>query len=119
MSYAVRGRPLAGRGSADAVLQLLNIHKDVDMPEQTSPLLYRVRHLEAPPAADAPWAVTVQSGEDDPEPRVLAYARAEHIAKRLCVALRQSDRLARDDNARAATAYAQEISTERSLSEDD
>ena len=89
------------------------------MPEPTSPLLYRVRRLEAPPAPDAPWAVTVQSGEDDPEPRVLAYALAEHIAKRLCVALRQSDRLARDDNARAAAAYAEEISAERSPSEDE
>jgi hypothetical protein len=89
------------------------------MPEPTSPLLYRVRHLDAAPAPDAPWAVMVQTGEDDPEPRILAYARAEHIAKRLCVALRQSDRLARDDNARAATAYAEEISTARSFSDDE
>jgi hypothetical protein len=87
------------------------------MPELTTPLLYRVRLLEAPPAPDAPWAVTVQSGEDDPAPRLLAYARAEHIAKRLCVALRQSDRLVREDNARAAAAYAEEISAERRPSE--
>ncbi len=89
------------------------------MKEPTLPLLYRVRHLDAPPAPDAPWAVTVQSGEDDREPRILAYARAEHVAQRICVALRQSDGLARDGNARAAAAFAEEITAARSSSDEE
>jgi hypothetical protein len=82
------------------------------------PLLYRVRHLDAPPAEDAPWAVTVQSNADDPSPRILAYARAENVARRICLALRQSDRLARRDNAEAATAYVAEITDTRSSADD-
>ena len=89
------------------------------MTKLTTSLLYRVRHVGAPSPPDAPWAVTVQTGEDDPEPRIVAYARAEHIAERICLALRQSDRLARDDNTRAASAYAGEISAVRSSSEDE
>lgn len=85
----------------------------------TPSLLYRARHVGAPSPADARWAVTVQTGEDDPEPRVLAYARAEHIAQRICLALRQSDRLARDHNSRAAAAYAEEITGVRSSSDDE
>jgi len=81
------------------------------MTEPTRPLLYRVRRVEGPATVRAPWAITVQCvGEDDSEARILAYARAEHIAERICLALRQSDRLAREDNARAASAYATEIS---------
>ena len=70
------------------------------------PLLYRVRLLEPAPTPSAPWAITVQCGEDDPAPRVLAYARAAHIAERICRALRQSDRIAAVDNATAAAAFA-------------
>ena len=70
------------------------------------PIVYRVRLLDPPPAPDAPWGVTVQWGEDDIAPRVLAYARAAHTAERICRALRQSDRIALRDNARAASSFA-------------
>lgn len=42
--------------------------------------LYRYHDAggDAPP--DARWAITVQSGDDDPAPRILAYARAGRIA---------------------------------------
>lgn len=56
----------------------------------------------APPSAR--WAVTVRSGEGDPAPRVLAYAVAEHIAKQICLALRQSHELALGSTRRAAEA---------------
>jgi hypothetical protein len=53
------------------------------------PTLYRHHDAgAAAPSDDARWAITVQSGEDDPHPRILAYARAEHIAKRMCMAMR-------------------------------
>lgn len=52
----------------------------------------------------ARWAVTVQSGDNDPAPRVLAYACAEHIAKQICLALRQSHDIALGSTRRAAEA---------------
>jgi hypothetical protein len=88
------------------------------MSPPTTPLLYRVRHVEEAPAPEAPWAITVQSGANDPAPRVLAYARAEHIAQRICLALRQSDRIAREDNATTATAYSGEATDARITTDD-
>ena len=77
---------------------------------------YRIRHLDTSPLPEASWAVTVQYGEHEPAPRVLVYAATERVAMRVALALRQSDRLAREDNARAAAAYAEEISSARSSS---
>ena len=48
---------------------------------------------ELAPAPAARWAVRVQTGEDDPAPRVLAYAVSERIAKDLVLALRRSRRI--------------------------
>ena len=45
------------------------------------------------PSPAARWAVRVQSGDDDPQPRVLAYAVSELCAKRLVLALKRSDRI--------------------------
>jgi hypothetical protein len=55
------------------------------------PILYRyVDTGDGSASPDARWAVRVQTGEDDPEPTVLAYARSETIAKRLVLALKRS-----------------------------
>ena len=61
------------------------------------PVLYS--YADAGPAAPSPaarWAVRVQTGEDDPEPTVLAYAVSELVAKNLVLALRRSQRISRD-----------------------
>ena len=58
----------------------------------------------APPSAR--WAVTVQAGEGDPAPRVLAYACAEHIARQICLALHQSPEIALGSTRRAAEVFA-------------
>ena len=42
---------------------------------------------DAAPTSTALWAVRVQTGKDDPQPRVLAYAVSELSAKRLVLAL--------------------------------
>lgn len=64
--------------------------------EETSlpPILYG--YVDAGASAPSPaarWAVRVQTGEDDPAPRVLAYAVSEPIAKNLVLALRRSQRI--------------------------
>lgn len=83
-----------------------------------SKLVYSVQFANQAPAPDAPWAITVSSGEGDPSPRVLAYARAEHIAERICLALRQSDRIAREDNAAAAATYVDQVTRVRAPADD-
>jgi hypothetical protein len=88
------------------------------MTPATPRLLYRVTHVDEAPAPEAPWVITVQSGADDPAPRVLAYASAEHIAQRICLALRQSDRIAREDNATTAAAYSKEATDVRITTDD-
>lgn len=45
------------------------------------------------PSPGARWAVRVQTGANDPEPRVLAYAVSELVAKNLVLALRRSQRI--------------------------
>lgn len=75
------------------------------------PLLYRLRLVDPPPAPGAPWAITVQCGEDDPAPRVLAYAHAAYVAERICRALRRSDDLSLRDNAQAAATFAAQANT--------
>lgn len=83
-----------------------------------SKLVYSVQFADPAPAPDAPWAITVSSGEEDPSPRVLAYARAEHIAQRICLALRQSDRLAREDNAATAATFVDPTARAGALADD-
>ena len=81
-------------------------------------LLYRFSRLDPAPNPDAPWAITVQFGDDDPAPRTLAYARSEQVAQRICLALRQSNRTAREDNANAAATYVEEATDARSSADD-
>jgi len=88
------------------------------MARTTTPILYRHHDASAAaPSADARWAVTVQSGEDDPHPRILAYARAaqtvpahelEHVAQSICLALRVLDRTTLEGIPTAAAAYVAE-----------
>ena len=73
----------------------------------SSPISYAVREV---PQSDTVahgtlWAVEVRLGADDPTPQVLAYAVAEHLAHRICLALRQSNRLAQQATRAAANAY--------------
>jgi hypothetical protein len=73
------------------------------------PTLYRHHDAgAAAPSDDARWAITVQCGEDDPRPRILAYARAEHVAERICLALRVLLRTSLEEMPAAATAYVAE-----------
>jgi hypothetical protein len=88
------------------VVHSVDIYKDVDMPAHASAPLYRHHRAASTPPATAQWAITVQVDDDDPDPRILAYATAEHIANRICLALRQADRIARESNARSAATYA-------------
>jgi hypothetical protein len=62
----------------------------------------------AAPSDDARWVITVQSGQDDPHPRILAYARAEHVAENICLALRVLDRTTLEGIPAAAVAYVAE-----------
>jgi hypothetical protein len=78
------------------------------------PTLYRHHDAgAAAPSDDARWAITVQSGEDDPHPRVLAYARAEHVAGNICLALRVLDRTTLEGIPPAAAAYVAEKQSAR------
>jgi ABC-type nitrate/sulfonate/bicarbonate transport system substrate-binding protein len=61
---------------------------------------------EAGASPDARWAVRVQTGDDDPTPTVIAYARSEAIAKRLVLALERSYRTTQGHAAESARAYA-------------
>ncbi len=72
------------------------------------PLAVLYSYADAGPAAPSPaarWAVRVQSGEDDPEPTVLAYAVSELVAKNLVLALRRSQRISRDQARKSGDWY--------------
>jgi hypothetical protein len=71
------------------------------------PILYSyVDTGDGSASPDAQWAVRVQTGEDDPEPTVLAYARSEIIAKRLVLALKRSYGITQDHARESARWYA-------------
>ncbi len=71
------------------------------------PILYSYVDIgEGSPNPDARWAIRVQSGEDDPEPTVVAYARSETIAKRLVLALKRSYGITQEHARDSARFYA-------------
>jgi ABC-type nitrate/sulfonate/bicarbonate transport system substrate-binding protein len=71
------------------------------------PILYSYVDIgDGSPNPDARWAVRVQSGEDDPEPTVVAYARSETIAKRLVLALKRSYGITQEHARESARFYA-------------
>jgi ABC-type nitrate/sulfonate/bicarbonate transport system substrate-binding protein len=71
------------------------------------PILYSYVDIgDGSASPDARWAVRVQSGEDDPEPTVLAYARCEIIAKRLVLALKRSYGITQEHARESARFYA-------------
>ena len=63
---------------------------------------------DAAPSPGARWAVRVQTGADDPEPRVLAYAVSELVAKNLVLALKRSRRISLDHAREAGRWYEDE-----------
>jgi ABC-type nitrate/sulfonate/bicarbonate transport system substrate-binding protein len=71
------------------------------------PILYSYVDIgDGSPNPDARWAIRVQTGEDDPEPTVLAYARSETIAKRLVLALKRSYGITQEHARESARFYA-------------
>jgi hypothetical protein len=63
---------------------------------------------EAAPSPSARWAVRVQTGEADPEPRILAYAVSELVAKNLVLALKRSRRISLEHAREAGRWYEEE-----------
>ena len=71
------------------------------------PILYSYGDIgDGSASPDVRWAVRVQSGEDDPEPTVLAYARSETIAKRLVLARKRSYGITQEHARDSARFYA-------------
>ena len=71
------------------------------------PILYSYVDIgDGSPNPDARWAIRVQTGEDDPEPTVVAYARSETIAKRLVLALKRSYGITQEHARESARFYA-------------
>jgi hypothetical protein len=84
------------------------------------PILYSyVDTGDGSPNPDARWAVRVQTGEDDPEPTVLAYARSEIIAKRLVLALKRSYGITQEHARDSARFYAGWLAGQGEQSEGD
>lgn len=71
------------------------------------------------PSPGAHWAVRVQTGPDDPEPRVLAYAVSELVAKNLVLALKRSRRISLQHARDAGRWYEEEWVAGRALGERD
>jgi hypothetical protein len=85
-----------------------------------SPILYSYADIgDASPNPDARWAVRVQTGEDDPEPTVIAYARSEIIAKRLVLALARSYGITQEHARESARLYAGWLAGQAEQSEGD